>query len=311
MGLFSKREPCPICGGKVKGLLTWKVGGKPVCDDCYGTVDLPDGVVEHMSIEDFKGYMMFRKENDLLRQEFHETQQIDFGWFDTKFVFDVPNRLMCLDKNLNKTIFQGSEITSFRILEDASPLFEGTSAGLRCYASSVPDRARAMAPQIQQWLMQREMQRELERMRDKNDSQNHYHSTPTMHIPEPFKKFNVEIRFNHPYWKTFKADMDGPTFNTSYPDINDYLLEYQQRVTTIEELARALAQIAFPGKAEQTVASVGGTAAAAAVARSAPVAAVAEPVDAVAEIQRYKKLVEQGILTEEEFAAKKRQLLGI
>ncbi|MBR6677388.1 MAG: SHOCT domain-containing protein [Oscillospiraceae bacterium] len=34
-------------------------------------------------------------------------------------------------------------------------------------------------------------------------------------------------------------------------------------------------------------------------------------VDAVSEIQRFKALVDQGILTEEEFAAKKRQLLGI
>ena len=51
MGLFAKRPPCPICGGKVKGLLTWKVGGEKVCDDCYGFVDLPDKMVDTMSIE--------------------------------------------------------------------------------------------------------------------------------------------------------------------------------------------------------------------------------------------------------------------
>ena len=37
----------------------------------------------------------------------------------------------------------------------------------------------------------------------------------------------------------------------------------------------------------------------------------AAPVDAVNEIQRYKALLDAGVLTEEEFAAKKRQLLGI
>ena len=37
----------------------------------------------------------------------------------------------------------------------------------------------------------------------------------------------------------------------------------------------------------------------------------AAPVDAVAEIQKFKTLADQGIITEEEFAAKKRQLLGI
>ena len=90
MGLFAKRPPCPICGGKVKGLLTWKVGGEKVCDDCYGFVDLPDKMVDTMSIEEFKQYMVFRDENDVLRQEFQETQRIDFGWLDTKFLFDMP-----------------------------------------------------------------------------------------------------------------------------------------------------------------------------------------------------------------------------
>lgn len=35
------------------------------------------------------------------------------------------------------------------------------------------------------------------------------------------------------------------------------------------------------------------------------------PVDAVAEIKKYKELLEQGIITEEEFTAKKKRLLGI
>ena len=37
----------------------------------------------------------------------------------------------------------------------------------------------------------------------------------------------------------------------------------------------------------------------------------AVPADAVNEIQRYKALLDAGVLTEEEFVAKKRQLLGI
>lgn len=41
------------------------------------------------------------------------------------------------------------------------------------------------------------------------------------------------------------------------------------------------------------------------------IAAAAAPADAVNEIQRYKALLDAGVLTEEEFAAKKRQLLGI
>ena len=43
MGLFDKRPPCAICGGKVKGLLPWKIEGNYICDDCHGVVDVQDG----------------------------------------------------------------------------------------------------------------------------------------------------------------------------------------------------------------------------------------------------------------------------
>ena len=35
------------------------------------------------------------------------------------------------------------------------------------------------------------------------------------------------------------------------------------------------------------------------------------PTDAVAEIKKYKDLLDSGIITEEEFTAKKKQLMGI
>ena len=52
-------------------------------------------------------------------------------------------------------------------------------------------------------------------------------------------------------------------------------------------------------------------AAAAAAAAVAAVQQSAAPVDTVAEIQKYKALLDAGVLTEEELAAKKKQLLGI
>ena len=50
---------------------------------------------------------------------------------------------------------------------------------------------------------------------------------------------------------------------------------------------------------------------AAAGAVPAAAAAPAPAADPVAEIQKYKLLFDAGVLTEEEFAAKKKQLLGI
>lgn len=307
MGLFSKKDPCAICGGKVKGLFSSKIEGQYVCTDCYGIVDLPASTsTSDMTLEEFRGYMQFREENALLKQQFQTTQQIDFGLWDTKFMFDMTNRLLCMDKHLGKTIFEGRHIKSFVIKEDTVPLYEGSAAGLIHYVSTVPDRAMAMAPQIMQMAMQARMRRDMEHMRERmnNDNNNTYHTT-NIDIPEPFKNFNVELRFEHPYWDIFTADMSGPSFDNERPDLNDYLHVYNDRAKVMDELAHAFMNLAFPGAPEQVVAPAGTT-----VQNAAPtVAAVAT--DVVEEIQRFKALMEQGIITEEEFAAKKRQLLGI
>ena len=291
MGLFGKKDPCAICGGKVGGLFASKIDGQYVCNACYGIVDLPNGAVNAMTVEDFKGYMAFREENAQLKQQFQITQEVDFGWFDTKFAFDTNNRLMCMSKNLDKTIFEGSQIKSFVIKEDSTPIFEGSAAGLMCYPSTVPERLQMMMPQIQMFRMQAEMRRQ-------SDDDNSFR----FDVPEPFKSFNVEIRFNHPYWDVFTADMSGPSFNNSYPDADDYLRDYNRDFATIDQLARALMRVAFPDAPEQRVMACGTVMGA---------VAPAVNVDAVEEIKRFKALVEQGIITEEEFAAKKRQLLGI
>ena len=105
MGLFGKKDPCAICGGKVKGIFPSKIEGQLVCSDCYGIVDLPDNAAGRMTLREFQGYMTFREENQRLRNQFQVTEEVDFGWFDTKFVFDLNNRLLCMDKSLGKKSF--------------------------------------------------------------------------------------------------------------------------------------------------------------------------------------------------------------
>lgn len=308
MGLFTKKDPCAICGGKVKALFPWRIEGQLVCNECHGSVDVPDYVEKNMTISDFRSYMTFREENAQLKQNFQVTQQIDFGWLDTKFMFDMNNSLLCMDKHLNKTIFEGAQIKSFVIREDNAPLFEGSTTGLIHYVSTVPDRVMAMAPQFAQIQMQMQLQRTAERLVDRLDGDNDTCPTPArpqIDLPEPFENFVVEIHFEHPYWDVFTADMAGPRFDNERPDLKDYLNRYNDNVTVMGELANALKQIAFPGAPEQQV----GTSAP--VMSGQTVVTPAVSVAAVSEIQRFKSLMEQGIITEEEFAAKKRQLLGI
>lgn len=309
MGLFGKKESCAICGGKVKALFPWKIEGHLICNSCHGNVDLPEGVENNMTMDEFRAYLSFREENGALRHQFKTTQQVDFGWLDDKFLFDMNNGLLCMDKNLNKTIFEAKHIQSFVIREDSAPIYEGSAAGLVCYPSYVPDRVMAMEPQLHQIRMQEQMQRNMERMVDMRDGKRDYdvHFGSNYHdIPEPFQKFVIEIHFQqHPYWSFYTADMGGPTFSNTSPDANAYLRDYNNKVGIMDQLARALMELAFPGAGMQQAGAIDP------VMSTQAVVTPTMSVDAVSEIQRFKALVDQGILTEEEFAAKKRQLLGI
>lgn len=334
MGLFGKKEPCAICGGKVKGLFPSRIENQLICSDCYGHVHLPDGILKNMTLDEFRSYMDFREENDLLRKKFQITDQVDFGFLDDTFVFDLRHGLWTMDKSLINTIFEAKHIRSFMIYEDSTPLFEGSAAGLIRHKSSVQDTINAMMPQLMQLQMQiqmqEQMQRNAERMRnqmegmpdqnnhfhDYNHNYNydynhdyahdyHHHNFNQINVQEPFRKFRVEIRLAHPYWRIVEADKNGPTFSNQYPDAQEYLRSYDKDVRLMQKLAELLQALAFPDAPEKTQ-----TASPKKV-HSVPIVPQGGSADAISEIQRYKALLDQGILTEEEFAAKKRQLLGI
>lgn len=315
MGLFGKKEPCAICGGKVKGFLPWKIDGQLICDDCHGTVDLPDGIENRMSLQDFQNYMVFRAQNDQLKERFNTTNEIDFGFFGVTIVFDTYNRFFCMDRNLNKTVFEGSEIVSFSIKEDTALLFEGSAAGFRRYPSSVPDRAMAMMPQINQMITQRNLARTMESLnRSTNNNYNRSNPPPPpphnryIDFPEPFSKFYVEIKVKNPYFGALFAQLDGPRFNNDFPDVNNYITEYTNSAQVMEQLAMLLAEIAFPGT---PLRDAGSSAAVNTAPVSSQPAAGSSAVVVADEIKKYKALLDQGLITEEEFSAKKRQLLGI
>lgn len=332
MGLFGKKDPCVFCGEKVKGLFPHKIENQYVCGDCYGVVDLPQGWEQTMTLEKFRRYMEFRAENDRQKEDFQINRKVDFGFFDTKMVFDNQKKAFCMTQNLGTTLFFGDEILSFIIKEDTVPLLEGSAAGLVHHTSTVPERAMAMMPQIQQMVAQRRMQENMEKMIDAMDGQmgNHQNRPQTntyfnRDIPEPFQNFNLEIILKHSYWRILKADKSGPRFNNEYPDVNQYLREYERDVAVMEDLADALMQMILPDGApinrisadQSALARSMNVAAGGMASRSMPNTVPATPVaaaghdDVIAQIQKYKALMDQGILTEEEFAAKKKQILGI
>lgn len=312
MGLFvNKQKTCPICNSPTPRIFPTKIEGMPICKECDGKIDLPDGMANQMSLESFRQYLDFYDENKALRDIFTETFRMEFGIFKPSIIMDTANRLFRLKEADNSMVMEASALKSFRILEDNVPLFEGEGDILRCHVSEAPALVEKMAPQIAQFRMQQEMYKQLERMeqelknreREKNGEEtrtSNYVSNPHFDAPVPFKHFYVELTLTHPYWSGFRGKLNAPGFDRNDPSIDAYLQDYQEKADQLYALAVNLMQLINPNAQEVRDAD---NTSAAEQAKSAE--------DIANEIQQYKNLLDLGILTEEEFTAKKRQLLGI
>ena len=64
MGLFSKKEPCPICGEEVKGLFLVKIGGKQtLCKDCSRQVSMSEELLKNATPDFIREHLEYRRKN--------------------------------------------------------------------------------------------------------------------------------------------------------------------------------------------------------------------------------------------------------
>lgn len=310
MGLFSnKKKLCPVCGEPTPRLFPTKVDDTALCKECAKKIYLPDGKLGQMTIDEFLQYMNFYEENQSLRERFTKT-------FDSKnagIVLDETNRLFRLRDESAALVFEVSNLKSFRILEDNTVLFESQTNGLRCYESDIPNRARQLAGVIGEFKARRkeyEFRKDMERRREENakrrgeEYQKQYIPMPSLGCDEPFQNFYVELILEHPYWSDFRVEICGPRFQYD-PSVEGYICDYENEAGRMHELAMNLMQFIRPGAQEIHDGEVQNQAV---VTRQA-----VQPTgsSAIEEIKQYKELLDAGIITEEEFAAKKRQLLGL
>lgn len=266
MGLFSKNPPCPICGGRISRFLPPKIEGEYICDTCYNKIDMEDAKAINLTMQDFREYLAFHAQNQLLKDKFVISQRIDFGLWNAKIIFDYHNKLFCMSKNPDKTVFEGKQLKSFTIKEDNTLIFEGSAEGIRRHASTVPERARALAPLIARYNLSRRIARAIDKLDDCKE--NTAAPTQYINIPEPFQAFNVELHIGHPYWTVIKCDMAGPRFSRQQPDVNDYIRDYNRCIEEIEKLVLSLKTVSFQGLPGQFIGSAAITPAADSLRRS-------------------------------------------
>lgn len=64
MGLFSKKESCPICGGEVKGLFLTQIGDKKtLCKNCSKQISMNKELLKSATPEFIREHLDYRRKN--------------------------------------------------------------------------------------------------------------------------------------------------------------------------------------------------------------------------------------------------------
>lgn len=232
MGLSAgKKNLCPICSNPVPRFFATKIKDMPICKECSGKIDLPDGIVNRMSVEEFLQYLEFYNANQALRDIFFQTYQFGFGFAGEQILIDASNRLFRLKNTDRALVLEASNLKSFCILEDNMPLFEGADNALRCHQSNIPARVRSMASQIEKFT--------------------------DFDIPVMLRQFYVELELEHPYWGSLRRELDAPVFDKNHMGVDSYLRDYQEKVDKLHELAVNLMKLINPDARELRVVTGG------------------------------------------------------
>lgn len=291
----SKKNSCAICGGVVPQTFARRIENMSLCSDCNNRIDMDPNIQYQLTLQKIREHFVYLDENQTLCNKFVISKKFDFGFLSQKVIFDLEHKFFCMSAQPNKMVFLGSQVKSLLIREDQDPLLEVSAQGFNRYISKVPERVAILTPQLAMIKMREE--------RAKGqvlDEDNYYR--PRLDLPKPFEEFIVELKLDHPYWQSIEFSVSGPNFSTAYPDVNSYLQDYDELAANLEELALYLKEISFPEVEEKLVGA------------KSPILSTSFEerfMDSFEKLLRFKGLLDEGLITEEEFGAMKKQLLGI
>ncbi|MCC8029046.1 MAG: hypothetical protein LIO75_04490 [Lachnospiraceae bacterium] len=124
MGLFSKKDVCPVCGKKVKGDVLIKIRDNvELCQSCSAMVNMDTALIPNQSVEDIREHLDYREKNMDRFIRFEPTQEAKAG--ASVLYVDGPAKLWYCTKNKkdkNPPIFEYGELTGMQYLEDGEPV---------------------------------------------------------------------------------------------------------------------------------------------------------------------------------------------
>lgn len=125
MGLFGEKQPCPICGGKVGALISFKLKDGTICNACAASSSIEVSKFNTMSVADIKERLVYRQENQLRLNTFSATDGVG-----NEIKIDDNSKTWILPKSknflaLNVDVFNFSDIIDYELNEDGETITKG------------------------------------------------------------------------------------------------------------------------------------------------------------------------------------------
>lgn len=277
MGLFSNKDkPCPICGGATPRLLAKKFGGEAICGKCADNIMADDELVKGWTIDDLKEHLHYRDGNRKLVEDFVATRKVDY---DREMVIDDSRGLFYVNSlgDDNPPVFRFDEIVGYQ-MNLGYHTVESWSRG----TPRTPYRPPALGL-VSGLSMLAEAFGAKGSDKDKDTE---------------FESIKVILQIKTKYLHEYELCDLFISGNGSAEFEHDFAREFAK--------ADALCNLIV------SIGNVNTAGAAGASYSAAPAAQASNSADQTADsIKKFKELLDAGIITQEEFDAKKKQLLGI
>ena len=126
MGLFGKKELCPICGRPVKGLVRFKIAENLyLCQECGQKVAMDDSMLPFQSVDDIKKHLAYREINLQSFRDFTVSREIRVGSLFFR-VDDGKQLWYCAaKKDANPPLFKFDEVLNYELTEDGETIIKG------------------------------------------------------------------------------------------------------------------------------------------------------------------------------------------
>lgn len=336
MGIFTNdKKGCPICGNATPRLFPTKVEGLPLCKECAAKINMESSMLKNLTINELWDHLDYRKANSETFGAFTDNETHGMGNFVLHM--DTDKRLFYIADGSpsNPALFKFEELVSFNLMEDGRTVIQCNANN---YSEGVSSIENYKLPPLKPFVKPSAMvtkpaaaATDKQPGRTSMAASSSSSSAQTEEKPKapdkPIDSLKLNVTLNNPYWKSKVYNVSLRSLETEEdirPWVNDYKNTFAAAVDTCEAMAGIMGvktgkqmMNAIKEKAEAILAvqeaetaAKEAEAAAQAAEAAAKIAKAADDNAAVEMLKKWKELLDMGAITQEEFDAKKKELIG-